>query len=227
MKSRELFLNTRTSPLRGPLGITQPHCLSFPILYSLKHVLTFSYHQESLLMALSHLSMSLCSLWSHLPPPQHISATNSTSHIKPLPLLSVPWRLMALAWCILYSSCFLIWFSLWVPDLAGAPWGERLRTTPLHLAWCSHRKRAQWVLDIGWRGWRECHVYRCNQEIWHVWAFMTHDNDLPWADQMRASERKKQSRWFWERCKEQKSRGLKRLSVAQPRCLVWFGVQKQ
>lgn len=50
-----------------------------------------------------------------------------------------------------YSSCFLIWFSLWVPDLAGAPWGELLRTTPLHLAWCSHRKGAQWALDVGWR----------------------------------------------------------------------------
>lgn len=155
MKSRELFLSTGTSSLRGPLGITQPHCLSFPILYSLKPVLTFSYHQESLLMAPSHPSMSLCSFWSHLLPLQYISATNSASHIKPLPLLfSVPWRLMALAWCILYSSCFLIWFSLWVPDLAGAPWGELLRTTPLRLAWCSHRKGAQWVLDVGWRGWR-------------------------------------------------------------------------
>ena len=54
MTSRELFLSTGTSLLRHSLGFAQTHCSSFPTLYSLKLVLTFSYHQDSLLLALFH-----------------------------------------------------------------------------------------------------------------------------------------------------------------------------
>lgn len=54
MTSKELFLSTGTSLFRDSLGFAQTNCLSFPILYSLKPVLTFSYHQYSLLLALFH-----------------------------------------------------------------------------------------------------------------------------------------------------------------------------
>lgn len=47
------------------LDITQPFCLSFPLLYSFKLVLTFSYQQASLLMAPSHPSNELCAHSGH------------------------------------------------------------------------------------------------------------------------------------------------------------------